>query len=292
MTELDNLSITGKPGEVEVLGPASDHLDSPSWLNMGGADLAPPYDSYLAKDSYPLPTAADREGYHGVRHLDYWLSGLRDHVLLRDRLAERGLSIGAEEAVFELGSASGRVSRHFWCQGGHEDMWCADINARHVEWIRRFLPPKIKVFQNTILPHVPIADNSIGLVYAFSVFTHLDAYELSWLAELHRFLRPGGVAYLTAHTERTWNRLSPEIKLYDKVLQMKKPGGSGLQFTEEDLAGPMPVDRLVVGANQVYGTNVFRSTDYLRQTWGRFFDVVDIIDAGCEYQDVVILKNR
>jgi len=36
---------------------------------------------------------------------------------------------------------------------------------------------------------------------------------------------------------------------------------------------------------------VFHSLDYIRNAWGRFFDVVDIIPKGHDYQDVVVLRK-
>ncbi len=290
MSQLDNLSLSERSGEAEAIESVSAYLDTENRIDMGGADLAPPFDAYIARDPHPLPAPGDREGYYGQRHLDYWLSGLRDFTLIKDRLAERGLSLSADDPIFELGAASGRVSRHFWCQGGFQNLWCSDISAQHIEWIRRFLPEGIKIFQNTILPNLPMADNLLGFVFAFSVFTHIDEYELGWIAELNRVLRPGGIAYITVHTERTWKRLNPDIGLYNWMLGMKK-NSLDIDFTEEIMAAPMPADRFAAGDNQVYGANVFHSISYIKKTWGRYFDVIDIIDGGAEYQDVAILRK-
>ena len=49
-------------------------------------------------------------------------------------------------------------------------------------------PTNLRIFQNTILPHLPIEDNSLSLVTAFSVFTHIDDLDLAWIAELRRIL--------------------------------------------------------------------------------------------------------
>ena len=264
-----------------------------SWISLDESTLERSLDSYIAEDPYPIPATVDREGYHGDRHYDYWLSGLKDYLLLKRTLRSNGApDLLYEGGVLELGCATGRVLRHLLCHETGIDLWGTDINQRHVEWIRRFLPSSVRTFQNSILPHLPLEDNSFSLVYAFSVFTHIDAFELAWIAELRRLLRPGGMAYLSVHTEHTWNSIGPNHNLYHDLLIMKdyihecKVGPELFQF-------PMPRDRMVLSWHTVAVNNaiLFHSTDYIRNTWGRFLDIVEIKLEGHEYQDVVVLRK-
>jgi ubiquinone/menaquinone biosynthesis C-methylase UbiE len=150
----------------------------------------------------------------------------------------------------------------------------------------------VRVFQNSILPHLPLGDNSFSLVYAFSVFTHIDAFELAWLAELRRILRPGGMAYLTVHTERTWNSMTPSRGLYHDILIMKDYIAE-YPVCPEMFQSPMPTERMVLSWQTATVNNaiLFHSMDYIRNTWGRFLDVIDIQLEGHEYQDVVVLRK-
>lgn len=193
-------------------------LPSPSALELG-AQIFTPFDEMMSRtdvagavkrDLAPIPSTADREGYHGERHFDWWVSGFRDMRCVSHAAEAFGIRLNQASRVFELGCASGRVLRHFDAQLSGLETWGADLNARHVEWVSQFLPASIRIFQCTSLPHLPLEDNYFDVVCAFSVFTHIDDLELAWLAELRRILKPGGVAYITVHTDETWRNMSPD----------------------------------------------------------------------------------
>jgi SAM-dependent methyltransferase len=287
------ISIPSTSTEYQILPPVKELPYDTPWITFDTSTLEHDLDSYIAEDPYPIPITADREGYHGDRHYDYWLSGLKDYLLIKRALrAQNAAALLQETGVFDLGCASGRVLRHFLCHERSINLWAADLNLRHVEWVRRFLPPSVHVFQNSMLPHLPLEDNSFSLVYAFSVFTHIDAFELAWIAELRRILRPGGMAYLTVHTERTWSSMNPNRGLYHDILIMKD------HITEcpvcpEMFQSPMPRERMVLSWQTAAVNNaiLFHSTDYIRNAWGRFLDIVEIQPEGHEYQDVVVLRK-
>lgn len=255
--------------------------------------LAHPFDECVARDPHPLPATGDREGYHGDRHLDYWLDGLAERGRIVSLVRRHGLELGPGSAVLDFGCATGRVLRHFVYQDEGLDVWGTDIRRSHVDWMHRHFPGDLKAFQCTIVPHLPLADDSLDLVYALSVFTHIDEFEFSWLAELRRVLKPGGIAYLTIHSDMTWADMNPGWGVYRHLLEA---AGSihDHDVTPEFLAGPMPGERVVLRWRHetVNNTNVFASCDYVRRTWGRFLDVLDIVQQGSGYQDVVVLRKR
>jgi SAM-dependent methyltransferase len=249
--------------------------------------------AYVENDRYPLPCTADREGYYGEQHYDYWLSGLRDYLGVKMALARHGRALTQGTAVLDLGCASGRVLRHFLCQERALELWGADINHRHVDWMLRFLGPSLKVFQNSVLPSLPLEDNSMSLVCAFSVFTHIDAFELAWLAELRRVLKPKGIAYITVLSDHTWSILGPQHAVYNDLLRLS---GSIAEpkITPELFRKPMPSARLVLqwpSPSSVYHCIVFHASDYIQGVWGRLFQVVEVLREASDYQDVVILEK-
>ena len=287
------ISLTGRPGPFENLKPVAEYTSQVPWEPFDEKLLSVPMSEAVARDPYPLPSAPDREGYHGDRHFEHWLSGLRDHLLLVKRLAQHDIRLAPGDSVLDFGCASGRVMRHFLCQSPGLDLWGADINHRNIEWIRRFLAPTLKVFQSTALPQLPLEDRSMALVYAYSVFTHIDELELAWLLELRRILRPGGIAYLTVHTENTWEMLAPNIPLYHAILRLA-PDYPEWKLGPDTFKRPMGTDRLVFAAKtgKAYNVNIFQTTEYLRTTWGRFFEILDFYRAGANYQDVIMLRKR
>ncbi len=285
---LDHLSLNRFPAHLIPLPPVKEFISQAPGLDFTDLALERTLGEYAEADTYPLPKTADREGYYDDRHYDYWLSGLKDYLMIQATLARHGVTLCPGDRVVDFGCASGRVLRHFSVCQPDLDLYGTDINIHHIAWIMQFLAPNIKAIQNTILPQLPFEDNSVSLLYAFSVFTHIDHYESAWLAEIRRVLRPGGMAYLTAHTDHTWQILKPGNMLFRNLVETEGFGVSPAAFRKA-----MPAERLVFewGGTYVNNTSVFHSIAYLHRVWGRFFNVVEIIPEGSDYQDVIVLKK-
>lgn len=245
----------------------------------------------VARDPYNLPATIDREGYHGERHYDWWLSGLFDYLKIKQVLEKYGRPLQAGNSIYEMGCASGRVLRHFSSQHEGLDVWGSDIKLRHIEWMRLNLAPDLKMFHNTILPQLPLESNSIDVACAFSVFTHIDDLDFAWLCEVRRILKKDGIFYVTIHSDDTWAEMRPGIQIYNVLLSIARKI-KGYKITPQFLAGPLPKDKTVFAwRGKNYNTNVFHKKDYIHREWGRFFKVQEIIRSGSEYQDVVVLQK-
>ena len=240
------------------------------------------------KDTLPIPSPADREGYSPGFDGSYWLSGLADYLKIMDAAKQYDVHV---DTFFDFGCASGRVIRHFAIQSEVRKIWGSDINARHIRWLAEFMPQNVVPIANHSIPALPIADDAIDAISAFSVFTHIDTFETCWLAELRRVLRPGGMAYLTVHNEDTWEVLRDEIENPDNRLLQ-----SMIQVDPETprrIMGAMPDTRSVYRFTDLgpYRAQVFHSNNYLRKVWGRFFDIVEILPRYHVRQSVVIMMK-
>ena len=242
-----------------------------------------PLQDAVAKDPWPLPTTQQREGYYGANHFNYWTSGLRDYCQLVEWLEQDGAPMNS---LLDLGCASGRLLRHAALQGGVREVYGADINRLHVEWINRRLSPGILAFQNTSLPILPLPDASLDVVTAFSVFTHVESFVSAWLLEIRRVLKPGGVAWLTVHADRTWREVDPTWPLFGPL--DAHPDYAPLRGQKD-----LPSDRLVFRwkDDASYSSNVFYKEDYLRSAWGRVMPVVDLFPTLPAYQDIVVMRK-
>jgi SAM-dependent methyltransferase len=243
---------------------------------------------FAAKDTYPIPLPVDREGYSPGRDGNYWMSGLADYLKIAKIAKKYKVDI---KRYFDFGCATGRVVRHFCAQTDIPEVWGSDINSRHVRWLTEHLPNRVKPIFNHCVPALPIEDNYMDVVSAFSVFTHIDTFETAWIAELRRILKPGGIAYLTVHNEDTWDILRGEInneenRLVQSVLKVDP------SFAQQVLQ-PLP-DKRTVYRFQDYGpyrAQVFHSNNYLQKTWGRFLDVKEILPRRHVRQTVVLLQK-
>ncbi len=241
-----------------------------------------------AQDTWPLPCPPDREGYNPGYDVQYWFSGLSDYLKIMREASQHGVDI---HRYLDFGCASGRVIRHFCAQSDVSEIWGSDINQRHIRWLYEHLPMRVKPVFNHCIPALPIPDNYLDLVSAFSVFTHIDTFETAWLAELRRILRPGGLAYLTVHNEDTWNILRGELdNPQNRLVQSIKSVDP--EFPQR-VMGEMPDQRTIYRhtVQGPYRAQVFHSNNYLKNVWGRFFEFLEILPAHHVRQTVLVLKK-
>ncbi len=281
--ELISLHALGET-EFEVLPPAVHHRAADAhptdWSSEG-----PALDEALARDTFPLPLTEDREGYYGPHHYSYWASGARDARLLFEAVDRLGVDL---RSYLDFGCATGRVLRHVALDPPRDvTVLGCDINRRHTDWVASHLPAAITVFQNHSIPTLPLPDSSLDAITAYSVFTHIEAFETAWLMELRRVLRPGGIAWVTIQSEKTWAAMRPGWPVYDALTQMAD--------FEPYLGdrGDLPRPRMIFRArtDRSYSSNVFYDREYIHRTWGRILSVAEEHHRHPDLQDVVILRK-
>jgi ubiquinone/menaquinone biosynthesis C-methylase UbiE len=272
---------SGLDKSFDVLGPASMYEINDERLGWW-KDLD--YKNHLSLDTFPLPLTKDRENYFGEHHFSYWASGLKDVNMIFNAASEYG--INTPKAYLDLGCASGRILRHTAIKYPSMKSIGCDINRSHIEWCNNFLPSQVVVFQNSSIPALPIESNSIDLVTAFSVFTHIEAMETSWLMELRRILRPGGMAWITVHTENTLKEMDESWPLWKPVMHF--PMANKLfDLNSKTFEGNRL--NLRYRNDTSYSANVFYKEEYIRKFWGRIFKFAELRRRCPSYQDVAIL---
>ena len=278
---LRQIAIKADREPFENLGFVADFLED---------GIAEEYVQASKNDLFPIPSTKDREYYHGDLHWNWWQSGYDDFLGVKAVAEKHGIDLN-DANYYEMGCASGRVVRHVSCQTS-ANVWCSDINLRHVEWIRQHLGDDIIPFHSVSLPNLPIEQNKMDMVTAFSVFTHIDDFETMWLMELERILKPGGIAYLTIVTEDTWEKYKQGwIKNHFTGVadQMQD-----FEINDALFEGSLTKEKSTFWwkGPDTYNCTVFHKKAYIEREWGRIFDVVEIIPEGHTYQDVVVLKKR
>lgn len=141
---------------------------------------------YLMYESFKL---SYRSYYEGGRETAEWLKGhLAPHLPLQN------------QHLLDWGCGPGRVIRHLpGVIGAGCRFTGTDANAQSVAWCRAHLPG-LSFLHNGMSPPLAADANTFDAAYGISIFTHLSGQgHESWLAELLRVLRPGGVLLLTTH---------------------------------------------------------------------------------------------
>ena len=237
---------------------------------------------FLINDTLPIPDPDNREGYYTGYDFEYWLSGLCDYFTVTQMLPDIDIS---KARILDFGGATGRVIRHFFAQGRCDSSILCDVNINNIDWVMNNFPDAFLVFKNHGLPHLPIPDSSVDLILAFSVFTHIDIYELTWLFELRRILTDNGVLYLTVQDDETW-RIMPTSCAYPALI--KSPGFLDFYRTTPELP-----DRISIpfSTNDVYNCNTFHSHAYIRRVWSRLFTIESITPMLHIDQAAVVLRK-
>ena len=180
--------------------------------------------------------------------------------MIRDRIAA-GLPDGwawEDRRALDFGCGAGRVLAQFEDEAERAEIWGCDIDAASIAWLERELAPPFHPFLVTEEARLPQADGFFDLAWASSVFTHLTDGWAPWLVELHRVLADGALLMASILGPGMWGAIG---------------------------AGQWPGDRIgncVLRAGQpwsVGGPTVFHSEWWIREHWGRAFDVVGV-DPG------------
>ncbi|MDH3328428.1 MAG: class I SAM-dependent methyltransferase [Desulfobulbaceae bacterium] len=95
--------------------------------------------------------------------------------------------------ILEFGCGCARLIKHFRYTSGVNLGGC-DLDREMVSWCQSSFP-EIQFFKNNTEPPLDaVASDSIDLIIACSVFTHIDLRNQNeWLTELRRVLKPCGV---------------------------------------------------------------------------------------------------
>jgi len=177
--------------------------------------------------------------------------------------------------VLDFGCGAGRTLRHFLDEAEHAEFHGCDIDGRSIAWLSEHLSPPLHVFQNGEAPGLQCPDGFFDLAYALSVFTHLGDDWAGWLLELRRVLKPDGLLLATFLNEAHWEIYGrgewDEDRVGMNVIRKWNPWDDG---------GPI----------------VFHSEWWIREHWGRAFDVVflerrDPADAAGG-QGAALLRRR
>jgi SAM-dependent methyltransferase len=154
-----------------------------------------------------------------------------------------------DKRVLDFGCGAGRVLRQFATEAANGEFMGCDIDAPSIDWAAAHLSPPFRFFTNGLTPPVALDADSLDLIWAMSVFTHISDTWAEWLVELHRLLAPGGMLVASFLGEGIWDALI------------------GSPYREDEVG--MAVSRKWDGP----AAWVFHSEWWLREHWGRGFEV-------------------
>ena len=232
--------------------------------------------------TFPTTIGAFASSVTGIRS-DSSISGATDyHRLDRVLVAVCGKHLHEFARVLDWGVGCGRVARHFPSAHSRSLTGC-DIDRDNVEWCSAHLAGSFVASRLT--PPLPFDDGCFDLVYGISVFTHFrEAMQLA-LARRARTGDRAGCVPAVDDTRPDGDRLLPPVARdeYRRVQDEVKRAGILVSGTNSQLDGHAEHEGEYV--------NVYHSADYVRSTWGRFFDVEHIVPGYILHHDLVVLRK-
>lgn len=144
----------------------------------------------------PPLVSIERVSGKGATPYNYHNNGATDFMRFTKLAELHGVDLKAA-SVLDWGCGCGRLTRHFLHAG--IEVTGIDIDAENINWCTANLHSR--AFHTTgLLPPTRFADDSFDLVIANSVLSHLTRDStLNWIDEVHRVLKPGGLALLSYH---------------------------------------------------------------------------------------------
>jgi SAM-dependent methyltransferase len=179
--------------------------------------------------------------------------------------------------VLDFACGPGRTMSEFAEEARQAEFVGCDIHPPSIDWARSSLP-QFEFILNREEPPLELGSGSFDLVYGVSVFTHLTEHWAGWLAETHRLLRPGGLAIFSFLGETLWEPFGAAARA---------------EWIEEETG------MMVTGLGRTWdegGPNVFHSEWWLREHWGRGFEIVELrtrdVWKGAEGQGWIVLRRQ
>lgn len=184
-------------------------------------------------------------------------------------------------AVIDWGCGSARIARHvIGALKSNSKFLGFDIDTVAIAWANENVGPYFRV--SSARPPLDQATASVDLVYAYSVFTHLAAENLaSWLDEMARILKPGGIGMFTVLSDRAMIALLPGLPRH--TLETWRATGifDSLKNAQLDAIN-VPSD---------YYRNVWLTRDYIRKIFSAHFEIIDFVGSFHFYQDLVVVRR-
>lgn len=223
-----------------------------------------------------LPPSSLRERVHGALDVDSFLKvGKQCSQDIENSLVKTGKSLDSLQNVLDFGCGCGRTLIWFANRSQSLRLHGTDTDANAVSWCRSNLN-FARFSVNKSLPPLEYPSAMFDLIYAISVFTHLDEdYQFRWLEELKRVTRPKGTVLVTVHGRHSLNGFSPQ--------QVSDIERTGFMFVSSDYwKGTFP---------EWYQTS-FHTKEYILDKYSKYFDVLDYIPGGMNnHQDMVVLQK-
>lgn len=225
------------------------------------SDVTMPPDFYL----YETYTLSYKDYYYDGKET---AKDIIAHIEQRYDVFRHGLQF------LDWGCGPARVIRHFPQLLPRANLYATDYNLKYVDWCRNNIKG-ISFSANGVYPPTTYQSSFFDIVIGLSLFTHLsEENHHAWLNELHRILKPDGIAFLTTQGKAYRNKLS-----------------SREQFHFD--SGKLVVRKYTIEGNRLFSS--FQPPDFMKSLFNKKLEIVEFIPGVFNNknvsQDIWLLKK-
>jgi 2-polyprenyl-3-methyl-5-hydroxy-6-metoxy-1,4-benzoquinol methylase len=248
-----------------------------------------------------LPAMPDENvqlAYTGAKGNSVMKEGFSAYKLFRDMYEREVGPIARADAILDFGCGWGRIIRFFLKDVEPSRLWGVDPGRDMIELCQN-LNKWCNFKAINTKPPSPFEDETFDLIYSFSVFSHLsEEMHKSWLIELSRILKPGGLLIATTR-DRAFIEHCAEMRQREDLQQMHPgPASSARAFPSpaESLAiydsGKYTFSQLVFEGEWSYWGEAAISKDYVLSHWTPYLTFMDYIaDRQRCTQNAIVMRK-
>jgi len=234
---------------------------------------------YLAKHpGLRVPSAELRYNVVGACTIPQFLRGGEQTVDdIENALRTIGTSLDQFRDFLDFGCGCGRLLLALEYRHIESTITGCDVDKRAIDWCRHNLDCA-KVVVNDALPPSPFKEKTFDLVWAGSVFTHLDEdHQDSWLKEMQRMLKPCGILLASVHGPHLWETRLPSWTI-------AKLRERGMMYVRTNADSGIHPDWYQVA---------WHTEEYIRNHWAPVFDILGYLPRGFnDYQDIIVARKK
>jgi SAM-dependent methyltransferase len=244
----------------------------------------------------PFPDFA-RLGIYTGDNPDYHLDGGFGNAADISRLAaEFGVPVNDARNVLDFGCGTSRILRYLVEFIPGPQYYGSEVFEDNVKWGTAAFP-EVRYLHQGNLPPLPLASGQFDLVYAYSIFSHLDENSHhQWLGEFSRIIRAGGLLIITVQSVTLLNRCRADPEMAASLSMTTSDLTNVVrQFEANGFAFHRCYDRSSLAAGGL-DANTFGLTyltpEYLAKSASPNFEIL-LHDEGAiaQFQDWVVLRR-
>jgi len=281
--KIENTYIEIESKRQEILNKETPTIYFP-YLKDCDSYIIPKQKEDLEKCEYGLPIPPKNLWLGYGKNSSEYLYGKEQVSKMLEIVEESGFDLSKKMNMLDFGCGAGRMIRWLKPFADKCEIWGTDISSEHINWANQYLRPPFNFATTTTNPHLPFEDRYFDVIFAGSVFTHIDDLAEAWLLEMRRILKPEGRLYFTIQDEHS-------IKLLNTIPVYKELWLTDYLNKNEVYSENKDGFEVFVGGRGTV-SQVFYNTEYFIDSLETLYEVLSVTQEAYGFQTGILLTKK